>query len=71
MECRPITSECFEPGKEVLPFDSLDELLEHIERARRFPGEMEKIREAPARGAHSENTYKDRLEKIFAKLHGG
>jgi spore maturation protein CgeB len=70
MEYKPIISECFEPGKEVLTFDSLDELLEHIERARRFPGEMEKIREAAARRAHSEHTYKHRLEKIFAKLQG-
>jgi spore maturation protein CgeB len=70
MEYKPIISECFEPGKEVLTFDSLDELMGHIERARRFPGEMKKIREAVAHRAHAEHTYKHRLERIFAKLHG-
>jgi spore maturation protein CgeB len=68
MEYKPIISECFEPGKEVLTFDSLDELMDHIERARRFPGEMKKIREAAAHRAHAEHTYKHRLERIFAKL---
>lgn len=69
MEYKPIISECFEPGKEILTFDSLDELMGHVERAGRFPAEMKKIREAAARRAHSEHTYKHRLEKIFAKLH--
>jgi spore maturation protein CgeB len=70
MEYKPIISECFEPRKEVLTFDSLDELMGHIERARMFPGEMEKIREAAARRALAEHTYKHRLETIFAKLYG-
>ena len=68
MEYKPIISECFEPGKEILMFDSLDELMGHIERARRFPGETKKIREAAARRAHAEHTYKHRLERIFAHL---
>jgi spore maturation protein CgeB len=68
MEYKPIISECFEPGKEVLTFDSLDELMGHIERARRVPGEMKKIREAAAHRAHAEHTYRHRLEKIFADL---
>lgn len=70
MEYKPIISECFEPGKEVLTFDSLDELMGHIDLARRFPGEMKKIREAAASRAYAEHTYKNRLERIFAKLHG-
>jgi spore maturation protein CgeB len=65
MEYRPIISECFEPGREVLTFDSLDELFGHIERARRYPKEMKTIREAAARRALAEHTYRHRLERIF------
>jgi spore maturation protein CgeB len=65
MEYRPIISECFEPGKEVLTFDSMEELLDHIERAKRFPKEMQTIRDAAARRALAEHTYRHRLETIF------
>jgi spore maturation protein CgeB len=65
MEYRPIISDCFEPGKEVLTFDSMDELFAHIERAKRFPNEMKLIREAGARRALAEHTYRHRLERIF------
>jgi spore maturation protein CgeB len=65
IEYRPIISECFEPGKEVLTFDTLDELLSHVERARRYPSEMKVIREAGAKRALAEHTYRHRLEKIF------
>jgi spore maturation protein CgeB len=66
MEYRPIISDCFEPGKEVLTFDSLDELFAHIERAKRFPNEMKLIREAAVKRALAEHTYRHRLERIFA-----
>jgi spore maturation protein CgeB len=65
MEFRPIISECFEPGTEVLIFDSIEELLAHIERARRFPKEMQRIRDAAAKRALTEHTYRHRLERIF------
>lgn len=68
MEYKPIISECFEPGKEVLTFDSLDELMGHIEHAKRFPGEMKRIREAAARRAHAEHTYMRRIERILSLL---
>ena len=65
MEYRPIIPECFEPGKEVLTFDTLDELLDHIGRARRCPEETKTIRQAGARQALAEHTYRHRLEQIF------
>lgn len=65
MEYRPIIPECFEPGKEVLTFDTIDELMDHIERARRCPEEMKTIRQAGARRALAEHTYRHRLERIF------
>jgi spore maturation protein CgeB len=68
MENRSIISECFEPEKEVLTIDSLDELMAHLERAKRFPGEMRAIREAAARRALQCHTYRHRLETIFGHL---
>jgi spore maturation protein CgeB len=65
MEYRPMIEACFEPGKELLVFDSLPELLEHIERARRAPVEVQKIREAGARRAQAEHTYRHRLATIL------
>jgi spore maturation protein CgeB len=68
MEHRPIVTECFEPGREVLTFSTFEELLEHVEFARRAPKEMESIRDAGARRAHAEHTYRHRLEKILAAV---
>lgn len=68
MEWRPIIEECFEPGEEILTFQSFDELMDHIERARKFPREMVKIRGAAAKRAHAEHTYRHRLETIFSHV---
>lgn len=67
IEQRPVIEACFVPGKEVLVFDSLTELLDHIERARRKPNEVGKIREAGHRRALAEHTYQHRLEHILEK----
>ena len=42
MENRPIIEECFIPGKEILVFNDFEELLDIINRAKRFPKEMKK-----------------------------
>jgi len=65
IEARPIVETCFEPGREILTFDLFDELLAHIDRARRFPGEMLKIREAGHARALAEHTYRHRLTDLF------
>ncbi len=65
LEDRPIVSECFEPGREVLTFSSFEELLDHIERCRKSPAEMQAIRSAGARRALAEHTYRHRLGRIF------
>jgi len=51
-----------------LTFDTLDELVDHIERARRCPDEMKTIRQAGARRALAEHTYRHRLERIFTMV---
>jgi spore maturation protein CgeB len=65
IEDRPIVSECFEPGTEILPFRTFDELIELIERARRSPEEMQLIRERAWKRAHAEHTYRHRLQKLL------
>lgn len=65
MEYRPIIQECFEPGREILTFDSIDELLDLVERAKKNPDEMTAIRLAAARRALAHHTYRHRLEEIF------
>ena len=66
MEYKPIIPECFEPEKEILVFNNMEELLDHIDRAKRNPNEMKKIREAAASRAHSEHTYMRRIEGILS-----
>lgn len=68
LENRNSIEDCFEPGKEVLTYNSYEELLEILEKAKRFPYEMRKIREAGAKRAHSEHTYEIRLNYILSKI---
>lgn len=68
IEYRPAIEECFEPGKELLVFQTYEELLEHVNRAKRFPVEMVSIRQAGARRARAEHTYRHRLEIILKNL---
>jgi spore maturation protein CgeB len=65
IEARPIIEECFEPGREVLPYQSVGEIIEHLSRARREPKWAMTVREAGYRRAHSEHTYARRLERII------
>jgi len=68
LENRSIVTECFEPGKELLVFDSVEELLELIARAKREPAWAKRIREAGASRALAHHTYRHRLENIFKSL---
>ena len=68
IEHRPAIEECFEPGKELLVFKSYEELLELIDRAKRFPAEMVPIREAGAKRAVENHTYEHRLRVILNNL---
>ena len=68
VEQRPTLVQCFEPGKEVLDFGTYEELVAHIDRAKRFPAEVEPIRQAGAKRALAEHTYRHRLESILKQL---
>jgi hypothetical protein len=65
IEYRPAIEECFELGKELLAFSTFDELMAHIERARKEPVAMRVIREAGARRALAGHTYEHRLSVIM------
>ncbi len=71
IEYRPIIEQAFEPGREVLVFDSLPELYEHIARARRDRAFSREIRAAGHRRAMAEHTYAHRLEAIFRIVRSG
>jgi spore maturation protein CgeB len=68
MEYRSAIESCFEPGKEILLYKSFGELIELLARAEKYPQEMKKIREAAARRAIAEHTYRHRIELILAKI---
>lgn len=68
IESRPAIEDCFEPDKELLAFSTLDQLLSHVDRAQRAPGEMSVIRAAGARRALGEHTYRHRVERVLALL---
>lgn len=68
MENRSSIEACFEPGKELLTYDTFDELLDHIERAKKYPQDMKVIRENGAKRAHADHTYEKRLNYILSKL---
>jgi len=68
IEYRPAIEQCFDPGKELLTFSTFEELMAHVERARKEPKAMQTIREAGARRALAEHTYKQRLEIILGAL---
>jgi spore maturation protein CgeB len=65
MEYRQAIEDCFEPGREMLSFSSVEELAELLGRYKRDVREAEEIRMAGYRRANAEHTYRHRLEKIL------
>ena len=68
MEYRASIEECFEPGKEILVYRTLDELDDLIKHALKFPKEMEVIRSKAALRSHQQHTYRHRLDVILNKF---
>ena len=64
IEHRPVIERCFEPGEEILVYDSLPELFGHLERAKKDPRRATEIREAGHRRALAEHTYRHRIQQI-------
>jgi spore maturation protein CgeB len=70
IEYRPAIEECFDPGRELLTFSHYEELLDHVNRARAAPRDMNAIRQAGARRALAEHTYEQRLARVLETLDG-
>jgi spore maturation protein CgeB len=68
IEDRPAISECFVPGKEILPFSSIDEVISLIDRARSDPGWAAEVRAAGARRALASHSYRHRIDAILRLL---
>lgn len=71
MEYKPIIEQCFEPDKEILLFNTYGELLAQLERAKKYPQEMVTIRQAAARRALHEHTYRHRLTQMLNVIGAG
>jgi spore maturation protein CgeB len=66
----PVLAEHFEPGREVVSFDSADQLVERIRYYLRNPAEARAIAARGQARAHGEHTYEHRLQQIFATVLG-
>lgn len=65
IENKPAVQNCFEPGREVLTYSSVDEIVAHIDRARAEPSWAQTIRAAGHARVLAEHTYRHRLERIL------
>ena len=68
MEYKPIIEECFEPNKELFVFKNVEDLLEHVDRARSYPKEVALVRAAGAKRALAEHTYEHRLKTMLGMI---
>lgn len=68
LEYRPSIEECFDPGKELLVFNSIEELLGQIEWAKANPRAVRAIRRAGAARALADHTYSHRLAHILERI---
>jgi spore maturation protein CgeB len=66
IEAKPAVADCYDPGTEVLTYASVDEILSHLDRARREPDWSRAIREAGHRRTLAEHTYRHRLDRILS-----
>jgi len=68
IEHRAEIESCFQPGREVLSFNTFEELFQHIDMASRHPSDAKRIRDAGRRRALGEHTYEHRLKVLLAHL---
>lgn len=65
IEARPAVELCFEPGREVLVYRSVDDIIDYLDRARADPAWALQVREAGHRRALAEHRYEHRLHRIL------
>jgi spore maturation protein CgeB len=66
---RPALWECFEDGREVVGFDSPDDLAQKVRYYLANPRERETIGKAAQMKAYAQHTFKDRLAEVFRIIH--
>ncbi len=67
-EHKSAMDECFDPHKEYLPFSTFDELLEHLDKAKKDKALSLRIRINASHRAHAEHSYENRIKEIFSVL---
>jgi spore maturation protein CgeB len=67
-ERRPVLSELFECGQEVLAFDALDDLIEQARVLLASDGASQTLGDRAAIRAHQDHTYAQRLESLLSIL---
>jgi spore maturation protein CgeB len=66
---RTLLSECFEPGRDVVTFKDLPDLLAKIEHYRAHPEERAAIAERSRARALREHTYEKRIEQMLGVIY--
>lgn len=65
IENKPIVETCFEPGREVVCFDTVDDITDALARVEREPDWWRSVKESGQKRALAEHTYKHRLTDIL------
>jgi spore maturation protein CgeB len=68
MEYRQAIEDCFEPGKEILTYSSIEELLDKLKFYNEHTESSLAIRNAGYRRTISSHTYRHRLDEIMNKI---
>jgi spore maturation protein CgeB len=65
IENKPIVETCFEPGREVICFDTVDDITDALARVEREPDWWRSVKESGQKRALAEHTYQHRLTDIL------
>jgi spore maturation protein CgeB len=66
IEPKAALQDCYDPGREVLTYNSIEEIIDHLHHARAEPEWARSIREAGYRRTLANHTYRKRLTRILA-----
>ena len=65
IEHKPCLEDYFQPGKEVLEFNSIDEIVEIYKKLTKFPNEYDSVRALGRKRALDNYTYQHRLNELL------
>ena len=61
-------AEYYEPGKEIVCYETKEDLLDKVKYYLRHPAERDRIRQAGLRRALAEHTWEHRYAQLFKEL---